>query len=165
MSEFEIRRRLGALGSERTPRRDLWPGISARIAATVPDTAVRPRRSALRPAFVAAAGIALAVTVGLVAVTLHRGVDVPMTAAPIAAPPIRQSASAAPADIPPDVDTLSRTVGNDPRLAGAAVVLDAAHAELEQALEQQPDAVFLVGLLNHTNEQRMKLARFAIKAG
>ena len=47
----------------------------------------------------------------------------------------------------------------DPRLAGAAVELDAAATEIEQSLSRQPDAVFLVGLLNRTNERRVRLSR------
>jgi hypothetical protein len=55
--------------------------------------------------------------------------------------------------------------GTDPRLAGANIVLDAAHSELQHALEQHPDAVFLVSLLNRTNAQRMKLEQFGANAG
>jgi hypothetical protein len=55
--------------------------------------------------------------------------------------------------------------GQDPRLVGANIVLDAAHSELQQALEQHPDAVFLVSLLNRTNAQRMKIEQFGAKAG
>lgn len=52
----------------------------------------------------------------------------------------------------------------DPRLASAEVVLDAANQELDQALQQQPDAVFLVGLINRTHAQRRKLARLGLEA-
>jgi hypothetical protein len=55
--------------------------------------------------------------------------------------------------------------GRDPRLAGANIVIDAAHSELQQALEQHPDAVFLVSLLNRTNAQRMKIEQLGAKAG
>ena len=44
-------------------------------------------------------------------------------------------------------------------IAAAAQDLDSASADLQQALEQRPDAVFLVGLLNRTNGQRMRLLR------
>ena len=53
----------------------------------------------------------------------------------------------------------------DPRLASAEVVLEAASEELEQALQQQPDAVFLVGLINRTHAQKRKLARLGLNAG
>jgi hypothetical protein len=53
----------------------------------------------------------------------------------------------------------------DPRLASAEVVIDTATGELEQALQQQPDAVFLVGLINRTHAQRRKLARLGMHAG
>ena len=55
--------------------------------------------------------------------------------------------------------------GQDPRLAGANIVIDAAHSELQAALEQHPDAVFLVSLLNRTNAQRMKIEQLGAKAG
>ena len=52
----------------------------------------------------------------------------------------------------------------DPRLASAEVVLDAASQELDHALQQQPDAVFLVGLINRTHAQQRKLARLGLDA-
>jgi hypothetical protein len=66
---------------------------------------------------------------------------------------------------PKDARDFTRAPGGDPRLVGAAVVLDSAHAELEQALEQRPDAVFLVSLLNRTNARRMKLEHYGVRAG
>ncbi len=53
----------------------------------------------------------------------------------------------------------------NPALASAAQDLDSASAQLQQALEQQPDAVFLVGMLNRTNGQRMRLLQQAPYAG
>ncbi|MGA9423070.1 MAG: hypothetical protein WBW61_11955 [Rhodanobacteraceae bacterium] len=156
MSEFEIRRRLRELGGDRRPESDLWPGIAARIAGTVPAGSTRPARGFV---FAMTAGIAMAIGAGLIGFALHR-MDAPPRASTLgqSRPERRPSA-------PDQQRSLARIAGTDPRLAGAAVVLDAAHAELEQALEQQPDAVFLVGLLNRNNEQRMKLARLAMKAG
>jgi uncharacterized protein YlxW (UPF0749 family) len=53
----------------------------------------------------------------------------------------------------------------NPALAEAAQDLDGASAQLQQALEQQPDAVFLVGMLNRTNGQRMRLLQQSANAG
>ncbi len=52
----------------------------------------------------------------------------------------------------------------DPRLASAEIVLDAASQELELALQQRPDAVFLVSLINRTHAQQRKLARLGLDA-
>ncbi|MGA8278179.1 MAG: hypothetical protein WB784_08300 [Rhodanobacteraceae bacterium] len=156
MSEFEIRRRLRELGGERAPERDLWPGIATRIAGTAPAGSSRPARGF---AFAVAAGIAIALGAGLIGFALHRPDVLPLASTPGQSLPVRPSAE------PDQRRSLARIASTDPRLAGAAVVLDAAHTELEQALEQQPDAVFLVRLLNRNNEQRMKLARLAMKAG
>jgi hypothetical protein len=49
----------------------------------------------------------------------------------------------------------------NPALAAASRDLDSASVQLQQALEQHPQAVFLVGLLNRTNSQRMRLLRQA----
>jgi hypothetical protein len=54
---------------------------------------------------------------------------------------------------------------DDPRLLAAAIVLDSAHAELQQALAQHPDSPFLVDLLNRTQARRDKLDHFGANAG
>jgi hypothetical protein len=54
---------------------------------------------------------------------------------------------------------LDWAVPADPALAASAQNLDDASAQLQDALEQRPDAVFLVGLLNRTNAMRLRLMR------
>jgi hypothetical protein len=54
---------------------------------------------------------------------------------------------------------------DDPTLAASAQNLDNASAQLQDALEQRPDAVFLVGLLNRTNSMRLRLLRKSPNAG
>ena len=157
MTEFEIQRNLRAMNAPRMPGRDLWPAIAARIEAT-PETAMTPIARRRWIPLAAAAGTVLAIVGGLIAFTLRE-----------------QSTNAPDADYalttrferisPRDVREQALRTGEDPRLAGANVVLDAAHSELQQALEQHPDAVFLVSLLNRTNSQRMKLEQFGAKAG
>lgn len=147
MNDFEIQRRLRGLDTPRTPAADLWPGIAGRIA-TQP---ARARRGWLP--FAAAAAVLAAVGAGGVLLALQRQAAAPVAAT---APTLR---------MPHDLRDLARAPAGDPRLVGAAVVLDAAHSELEQALGQRPDAVFLVSLLNRTNAQRMKLDHFGASAG
>lgn len=155
MNDFDLQRELRRMDAPRAPRADLWPGIAARIGAT---PVARPRRRWLPLA--AAAGLLLALAAMPLLLSQQH-------------PPLREVATGTvrPADpalarmTPQTARQLADEHGIDPRLAGAGVVLDAAHAELAQALEQRPDAVFLVSLLNRTNAQRLKLDRLGARAG
>lgn len=152
MTDFEIQRRLRQLNTPRPPQTDLWAAIAPRLAGNESTPAVRQHRRWWPLA--AAASLLLAVIAG----TLVFGVREPSDTQDTATTDIHAPAPLDPRD-------LARARGGDPRLVGAAVVLDAAHAELEQALDQRPDAVFLVGLLNRTNAQRMKIDRYGASAG
>ncbi len=154
MNDFEIQRQLRELNTPRMPQTDLWPGIATHIAAEAALPAPRRRRP-VWPLAIAAAML-LAVGGSLVLIGQHPHDDAPGVAT-TTAPPTRVS--------PHDLRDFPRMPSGDPRLLGAAVVLDSAHAELEQALEQRPDAVFLVSLLNRTNARRMKLDHFGASAG
>ena len=157
MTDFEIQRRLREMNAPREPDADLWPGIASRIAANdvQPMQAQRRRRV---PLALAAAAL-LAVVAGSLVLGTQRPADMTDTSANALPPASLLRVS------PRDANASSRAPGGDPRLLGAAVVLDAAHAELQQALEQRPDAVFLVSLLNRTNARRMKLDHFGTSAG
>jgi hypothetical protein len=151
MNDFEMQRRLRAMNTPRAPGRDLWPAIAARIEAT-PAPASRRRWMPLA----AAAGTVLAIAGSLLVLAWRDRV---------AAPGDYAAATRFEPVSPREVREQALRTGRDPRLAGADIVLDAAHSELQQALEQHPDAVFLVSLLNRTNAQRMKLEQFGTKAG
>jgi hypothetical protein len=155
MTDFEIQRGLRQMNTPRMPQADLWPGIAARIA--VAET--RPRRSVRRSwlPFAAAASLLLALGAGVAVLRMQPRDDATISAHSSMPMPSRVS--------PKDARDFTRAPGGDPRLVGAAVVLDSAHAELEQALEQRPDAVFLVSLLNRTNARRMKLEHYGARAG
>lgn len=159
MTDFEIQRRLREMNAPRLPQNDLWAGIATRIAA-VEAAPVAHRRGRWLP-FAAAAALLLAVLAGTLVLGVRQQQDMQETAATggEAFSPKKQRA------LPPSAQDFERAPGGDPRLVGAAVVLDAAHAELEQALDQRPDAVFLVSLLNRTNARRMKLEQFGANAG
>lgn len=154
MTDFEVQRQLREMNSPRMPRADLWPAIATRIAADAALPAPRRRRPAWPLAI--AAAMLLAVGGSLVLRAPHPHGDAPVMAA---------AASPTPRLTPRDALDPARMPSGDPRLVGAAVVLDSAHAELEQALERRPDAVFLVSLLNRTNARRMKLDHFGANAG
>lgn len=149
MTDFEIQRRLRELNAPREPQVDLWPDIATRIESTA---AMPTARRWNRLPLAAAAALLMAVVTGtiVIGVRQHQAED-SAVAANLASPLAKRA--------------LERAPGGDPRLASAAIVLDTAHAELQQALEQRPDAVFLVSLLNRTNARRMKLEQFGASAG
>jgi hypothetical protein len=164
MNDFEIQRDLRGMKTLRLPSHDLWPAIAARIEAGSEaaglEAAMAPRAARRRwIPLAAAAGTLLAIVGGLLTFTLQPRDDASSSAIADATPPRVERIS------PRDAREQAQRTGEDPRLAGANIVLDAAHSELQQALEQHPDAVFLVSLLNRTNAQRMKLEQFGAKAG
>jgi hypothetical protein len=162
MNDFEIQRRLRELNAPRSPQTDLWPGIAARIAAEEAlVSSAQPRRNWL-PLAAAAALLAAVVTGSMVLGMRASERDLAMQSDTNRSSTIPSQKLR---DFAHDARDFSRAPGGDPRLVGAAVVLDAAHAELEQALDQRPDAVFLVSLLNRTNARRMKLDHFGANAG
>lgn len=153
MTDFELQRRLRDLRVPVEPQRDLFPGIAARITAQPP--AIAPTRRRAPWAYAAAAAIVVAVMTGIGIGSLDRlraVDDSAMAVHPARLPGMKEAA-------------LARAPGGDPRLAGAAVVLDDARNQLEQAMAERPDAVFLVSLMNRTNAQRLKLERIGHDAG
>ena len=153
MNDFETQRGLRQMNTPRMPQVDLWPGIAARIATAE----TQPRRSAHRNWLPLAAAASVLIALGAGIAVLRTPDDAALSANRSMPMPSRVS--------PADARDFARAPDGDPRLVGAAVVLDSAHAELEQALEQRPDAVFLVSLLNRTNARRMKLEHYGARAG
>ncbi len=153
MNEFELQRDLRRLRGDRMPSRDLWPGIAAGIGAVADVAPPARRRRRWLPLGVAAA-MTLTVGTGLASLALERrGRDAIVNETAML--PVQAQIERA--------RELART--GDPQLASAEVVIDTASSELEQALAQQPDAVFLVGLINRTEAQRRKLARLGMQTG
>jgi hypothetical protein len=148
-NEFEWRNQMRKLGDPVEPVRDLWPAVAAQIAAQA--AAQRSQRARFpRIGMAIAASLIVAVAAGLVAqrTQQHR---------PAVAEDSYEDAIPRPA--------LDWAQPNNPTLAAAAQDLDGASAQLQQALETNPDAVFLVGMLNRTNGQRMRLLQQAPYAG
>lgn len=156
MTEFEIQRNLRAMNAPRMPGRDLWPAIAARIEAG--ESAPLATRRRWLP-LAAAASTVLAIAGSLLFVTLRDHTGAPIESDDYAMATRFQRIT------PQEARDEALRSGQDPRLAGANIVIDAAHSELQQALEQHPDAVFLVSLLNRTNAQRMKIEQLGAKAG
>ncbi|MEO6800761.1 MAG: hypothetical protein ABI178_12555 [Rhodanobacter sp.] len=148
MNEFEWRRQLRALRQPQTPDRDLWPLIEAALDdapvahKTIAGAAARTRSSGrkrwlLRASL--AASLVLACAVGWHMLPALTG----KTSGVVA------STTWKPAD---------------PRLAGAAIELDAARLELELAIQQAPDSAALQRLLHRTEQQQMQLRHLADRA-
>jgi hypothetical protein len=150
--DFQWRRQLRDLSGPVQPQRDLWLDIAGRIAADAQQPApAAPRSRRWIISLAAAASVALAV---LVAGVMQQ------PSVPQSSGMVQSTHKVDPATAIANVETqLKQVRSQDPRLAAATVELDAAADEIRQMLQQQPDAVFLVGLLNRTNERRLKLAR------
>ncbi len=145
MNEFEWLRQTRALREPVTPSRDLWPAIEAALDPADNATPPLRQRSQRRQAWLLAASFAgLSLFAGSVAVHLR---DQPMNTA---------------SETTPDV---ARWHPSDPRLAGAAVQLDAASMELRQAMEQAPDSPALQRLLYRTQKQQSQLRQMEHQAG
>jgi len=168
MNEFEWQRQLRALAQPREPRNDLWAGIAAGITAQ--QSSAR-RGSPMRWAWAAVA--ILCVGLGSIFVAQQYMMQNEPRTIAVTAP----TTDSVPIATTPSNDgydrlapRLSRTAldwasPSERHLSGAARELDSATAELQQAMEMRPDAVFLVGLLNRTNAQRMRLTRLSATAG
>ena len=160
-NEFEWRSEMRKLGGPVEPARDLWPVIAGRLDGAPRQTERNSRRR--HGAWIAiAATLVVAGGAGMTAYRWQR--------APAAPEPVVERVVVAPGKTPLPVATtateLPRTAlewatPEDPALAATAQNLDYASAQLQDALEQRPDAVFLVGLLNRTNSMRLRLMRKA----
>lgn len=140
MNDFEWRRQLRELRGPVTPPHDLWARIDAGLEPPVQETRSRSQGWLLAASF---AGLSLlAVSLSL---RQHRLPDQPQATATAA--------------------THGRWKPGDPRLAGAAIELDAARLELQQALEQAPQSPALQRLLSRNRQQQSRLRQLDQQAG
>ncbi len=145
MSEFEWQQQGRRLAQPVAPQRDLWPQISSAIAA-------RPRRRPRRLARVLAVAAALA---GLALLLRLAELGAP-------APRVDPTSAAAPSA---EAAAVGAWRPRDPRLAAAAVVLDAAQMEVDLAVQQNPSARFLQGQLLRIQRKRAALIALERSAG
>ena len=160
-NEFLWRNQMRKQAEAVEPEHDLWPAIAARLTVTAAASRRRTWRSHAGWLAVAAT-LVVAGGAGLTAYRWQRAAPAPATTdvPAVAVQPVASS-SATTSELTP----LDWAVPDDPTLAATAQNLDNASAQLQDALEQRPDAVFLVGLLNRTNSMRLRLLRKPPNAG
>lgn len=151
MNEFEWRRQLRELRQPVTPPRNLWASIDAALdnlepAGTPTLAPTAARQPGRRRHWLVAAGLAASLL-------LAGGIGWHLLPAP-AATSIADAHDSSPSWKPAD-----------PRLAGAAVELDAARMELKLAIQQAPGSAALQRLLNRTELQQTQLRQLANQAG
>ena len=142
MNEFEWRRQMRELRQPIEPPHDLWARIDAALDGTAPHAATTRPRHRWLPAIGIAAALVLA---GWLDGRLQQRLQPAPTRAVASAPQPWKPA--------------------DPRLAGAAIELDAAQIELRQALRQAPDSPALQQLLANTERQQASLRQLEHQAG
>ncbi len=133
MNQFQWLAQTRALRTDHLPSRDLWPDIASRLASRRHEPQARGRL----PWLAAAATILLGLGFGYAA--LH-GPAVPT-------PLVLNDAGA-------------RWKPEDPRLAGAAIELQAAQAQIRLALQAQPGATYLEHIQRLTRDQQQRLRRY-----
>lgn len=144
MNEFEWRRQMRELRQPQTPRGDLWAAIDAALDDT--GTSAPQHHATRRRHWLLAGGMAASLL-------LVGGIGWHRLQTPALTPVANQAKS--PASWKP----------SDPRLAGAAVELDAARMELQLAIRQAPDSPALQRLLDRTELQQSQLRQLAHQAG
>jgi anti-sigma-K factor RskA len=147
MNEFEWLRQMRELNQPAAPRNDLWARIDAALDETAPiqvTDATPIKRARHRQAWALAASIAAVVV-------LACGIVWHTHSIPSAAPSVAENNAP--------------WKPSDPRLAGAAVELDAARMELQQAMQQAPDSPALQRLLQRTDAQQALLRDLEKHAG
>jgi len=152
MNEFEWLRQMRDLNQPAAPRNDLWARIEAELDAADPaqPAAVTPIRPARRHQAWAVAASLAAMFVLACGIVWH-------------AQPIQSNVTPALAAMPSSHALPWKP--SDPRLAGAAVELDAARMELQQAIQQAPDSPALQRLLQRTDAQQAMLRELEKHAG
>jgi hypothetical protein len=152
MNEFEWLRQMRELNQPVAPRSDLWSRIDAALDAAesheITPQATAPRARYRRTWALAASVAAMVVLAG--------GIVWRMQSVPQNTPSVASHTN--------NVDN-ARWKPSDPRLAGAALELDAARMELQQAMQQAPDSPALQRLLQRTHAQQSYLRELEKQAG
>ncbi|GLQ88116.1 hypothetical protein [Dyella flagellata] len=151
MNEFEWLRQMRELNQPVAPRSDLWSRIEAALDDTASqDVAVSARPAPTRHVSRWAMAASIAAVVVLACGVVWRMHAIPQSATQVATTMHAENLPWKP---------------SDPRLAGAALELDAARMELQQAIQQAPDSPALQRLLQRTHAQQNHLRELEKQAG
>ncbi len=160
MTEFELRRQLRELRREREPERDLWAGIATRLASN--EVPVSPAPPSRRWGWM---GSAIAASAVLAALLL--GVSNLPPAGP-ATEGQRQTAKSA-SLLSRNADGLALEyraaltslppVAVPSELQSTLELLDSSAEQLQSALRQQPQSLFLLEQLRRVYARRLQLSR------
>jgi hypothetical protein len=151
MNEFEWRRQMRDLRQPLTPQRDLWASIDAALedaerTQASANPALHPLRPTHRRRWLVAASFAASLL-------LAGGIGWRVLQTPTVTP------------VASNTKATDNWKPSDPRLAGAAIELDAAQMELRLAIKQSPDSPSLQRLLGRTEQQQTQLRQLANQAG
>ena len=159
MNEFEWRQQMRGLRQQLTPQRDLWDAIDAALddAEPLPAATVPARQPSYVGRWLIAASVAAAFLLagGIGWHLQHTSASAPVASAQTGSTPSVPNTPTIPAAWKPD----------DPRFAGAAIELDAARMELQQAMQQAPHSPALQRLLDRTEHQQTQLRQLVHEAG
>jgi hypothetical protein len=149
MNEFEWRRQMRELRQPLMPGRDIWGSIDAALedvesSRVVTTIVTNPPRSRGKHRWAIATGLAASLMI-VGGIAWH----------------LRQAPSPLPIASVPS----AKWKPSDPRFAGAAIELDAARMELQQAIRQAPDASGLQRILARTERQQTQLRELAREPG
>ncbi len=157
-ADEQLRGQLRGLRRDLEPQADLWPGIAARIAATPQQAAAaagKPRVRRFAP-WAMAASVLLAVGV------VWQMMPAAQQQAPVGNPMIRQQAVSMALDYERAFARLQQQANIHPEMHGAFGELDRSAAQILSAIEDDPNATFLLEQLRRTYARRLQLTQRAV---
>lgn len=157
-ADEQLRWQLRGLRRDLEPQADLWPGIAARIAATPQQAAAaagKPRVRRFAP-WAMAASVLLAVGV------VWQMMPAAQQQAPVGNPMIRQQAVSMALDYERAFARLQQQANTHPEMHGAFGELDRSAAQILSAIEDDPNATFLLEQLRRTYARRLQLTQRAV---
>ncbi|HEX7803295.1 MAG TPA: hypothetical protein VF471_11135 [Pseudoxanthomonas sp.] len=151
-----LRWQLRGLRRDQEPQADLWPGIAARIAVTPQQAPAASKQRARRFApWAMAASLLLAVGV------VWQMMPTTQPQAPVGNPMVRQQAVSMALDYERAFARLEQA-DTHPELHGAFGELDRSAAQILSAIDNDPNATFLLEQLRRTYARRLQLTQRAV---
>ena len=155
-ADEQLRWQLRGLRRDLEPHADLWPGIAARIASAPQQSAATGKTRTRRFApWAMAASVLLAVGV------VWQMVPAAPQQAPVGNPMVRQQAVSMALDYERAFARLEQA-DTHPELHGAFGELDRSAAQILSAIDNDPNATFLLEQLRRTYARRLQLTQRAV---